>query len=101
MFASDRPEARNRKPSMPESNSFLVQNVREALDLVLLVVEQGLEGHDVGADHVAGREAARVEDGALREDDAASVRITLRQHEHVAHVDELAQVRVLNSSKSY
>jgi hypothetical protein len=29
------------------------------------------------------------------------VRITLRQHEHVAHVDELAQVRVLNSSKSY
>jgi hypothetical protein len=29
------------------------------------------------------------------------VRITLRQHEHVAHVDELAQVRVLHSTKSY
>ncbi len=86
---------------MPESDGFLVQNVREALDLVLLVVEQGLEGHDVGANHVAGRKAARVEDGALREDDAASVRITLRQHKHVAHVDQLAQVRVLNSSKSY
>ncbi len=84
---------------MPESDRFLVQDVREALDLVLLVVEQGLEGHDVGADHVAGREATGVEDGALREDDAASVRITLRQHEHVAHVDELAQVRVLKQYK--
>ena len=63
---------------MPEADRLLVQHIGEALDLVLLVVEQRLKGHDVRTHHVARRKAAGVEDGPLGEDDAAAVRITLR-----------------------
>jgi hypothetical protein len=82
---------------MPEPDRLLVQDVRETLDLVLLVVEERLKGHNVGAHHVAGGEAAGVEDGPLGKDDAAAVGIALRQHEHVAHADQLAQMRILET----
>ena len=87
----------HKETHVPKADSLLVQHVGEPLDLVLLVVEQGLKCHDVRTHHVARGEATGVKDGPLGKDDAAAVRIALRQHKHVAHVNQLTQVGVLQN----
>ena len=57
---------------------FLVENVGEASDLVLLVIEQGLEGHHVGPHQVAHRVLAGVKGGGLGEYDPPPVLVSLR-----------------------
>ena len=57
---------------------LLVEDVGEAPDLVLLVIEQGLEGHHVGPHEVAHSVLAGVEGGGLGEDDPPPVLVTLR-----------------------
>ena len=78
------------------ADRFLVHDVGEAAHLVLLVVQQGLEGHDVHAHHVAGGEAAGVEGAGLGEDDPPAVSVPVRQRENVAHVNQFRQLGILN-----
>jgi len=69
-------------------NGLLVEDVCEASDLVLLVLQEGFEGHDVGAHDVARGEPAGVHGRGLGEDHAPAVAVALGQHEDVTQVYE-------------
>ena len=74
---------------------FLIKDVCESSDLVLLVIEKGLECHHVGSHEVTNIIFTGVKSSCLREYHTSAMLVSVWENKNVSSINKLRQRRVL------
>lgn len=80
---------------------LLIEDVCEAANLVLLVVEEGLECHHMGSHEVTDIIFTRVESSCLRENHTSAMLVSIWENKNVSGIYKLRQRGVLEFKSDF